>query len=120
MPVNVLYDTGTLISCMANQSFNTLPIKPKLIPCDRSIVGMVGEKLRPVGKCFVKLQIGKGVFRDRVVVIENLRCKYILGQVLHRSYQFSTGYSTTGKHYITINGQVIAQSISQALDYLII
>ena len=45
---------------------------------------------------------------------------YILGQVLHRSYQFSTSYSTTGKHYITINGQVITQSISQCLDYPIV
>ena len=43
-----------------------------------------------------------------VVVIEHLRHKYILGQVLHRSYQFSTSYSTTGKHYITINGRVTA------------
>ena len=33
---------------------------------------------------------------------------------------FGTGYSTMGKHYITINGQVIAQSVSQALDYPII
>ena len=54
------------------------------------------------------------------MVIKNLRHKYILGQVLHRSYQFSTSYSTTGKHYITINGQVIAQSVLQALYYPII
>ena len=76
--------------------------------------------LRPVGKCFVQLQIGKKVFRDRVVVIENLCHKYILGHVLHRLYQFSTRYSTTGIHYITINGQVIAQVIPQTSDYPII
>ena len=51
------------------------------------------------------------------MVIENLRCKYIFGLVLHRSYWFGTSYSTTGKHYITTNGQVIAQSVLQALDY---
>ena len=39
---------------------------------------------------------------------------------MYRSYQVSTGYFTTGKHYITINREVIAKSISQALDYLII
>ena len=108
------------MSCMAKWFFDTLPIKPKLITCDRYISGVGGKTLRPVGKCFIQLQIGKRVFRDRVVIIKNLRCKYILGQVLHRSYQFSTSYSTTGKHYITINRQVIAQSISQALYYLII
>ena len=75
---------------------------------------------RPVGKCFIQMQIWSRVFWDRVVVIENLRCKYILGKVLHRSYMFSNRYSTTGKCYITINGQVKAQSILQTLDYLII
>ena len=62
----------------------------------------------------------KRVFRDWVVVIDNLRHKFILGQVLHRSYQFGTGYSTTSKYFIMINVQVIAQSISQPLDYPIV
>ena len=116
----MLYDTGPPMSCMAKSFFDTLPIKPKLIPCDRYIAGVGGKILKPVAECFIQLQIGKMVFRDRVVVIENLRYKYILEQVLHRSYWFSTGYSTTGKHYITINRQVIAQSILQTLDYPII
>ena len=117
MPVDTLYDIGASLSCMAKRFFDTLIMKTKLIPCNRSIAGTGGKILRPVGKCFIHLQTGKRVFRDWVVVIDNLRYKYILGQVLHRSYQFSTGYSTTGKHYITINGQVIAQLILQPLDY---
>ena len=28
--------------------------------------------------------------------------------------RFGTGYSSTGRHYITTNGEMIAQSISQA------
>ena len=55
-----------------------------------------------------------------MVVIDNLRCKNILGQVLHRLYQFGTSYSTTGNHYITITGKVIAQSILQPLNYPIV
>ena len=55
-----------------------------------------------------------------MVLIENLRHKYILGQVLHRLYNIGTSYSTTSKHYITINRQVIAQLILHALDYPII
>ena len=106
----MLYDTGASMSYMAKSFFDTLSIKPKLIPCHRYM---------HLGECFIQLQIGKWVFRDRVV-IENLRHKYILGQVLHMSYQFGTGYSTTGKHYITINGQVIAQAILQSIDYPIL
>ena len=91
--------------------FDTLPIKPELIPHDRYIAGTGGEALRPVDKCFIPAANWKRrVFRDRVVVIENLRHKYILGQVLHRLNQFGTGYIAAGKHYITINWQVIATS----------
>ena len=79
VPVNMLYDTGTLMTSMAKWFFNTIPIKPKLVPCSRYIAGAGGETLRPVGKCFVWLQIRRRVFRHRVVVIKNLRHKYILG-----------------------------------------
>ena len=37
---------------------------------------------------------------------------YILGQVLQGTNRFGTGYLTAGRHYITINGEVLAQSIS--------
>ena len=120
MSVNVLYDTGMSINHMVKQFFDTLPITPKLIPCNRYIASAGGRTLRPVDKCFIQPQIGRRVLRDRVMVIENLRHKYIFGQVLHRSYWFSTSYSTTSKHYITINGQVIVQSALPALDYPII
>ena len=53
IPVNALYDADTLMSCMAKQFFDTLPIKPKLVPCNRYIAGTGGETLKPVGKCFV-------------------------------------------------------------------
>ena len=59
MPVNTLNDTSALMSCMAKRFFNALPIKPKLIPCDRYIAGMGSETLKPEGKCFIQLQIGK-------------------------------------------------------------
>ena len=36
---------------------------------------------------------------------------YILEQVLQRTNRFGTGYLTAGRHYITINGEMIAQNI---------
>ena len=67
---------------------------------------MGAKTLRPVGECFIQPQIWRRIFQDRVVVIDNLRHKYILGQVLHKLYQFGMSYLTTGKHYITTDGQV--------------
>ena len=86
MPVNVLYDTGTSMSCMEKRFVDMLPIKPKLISCDRYIAGMEGESLKGVGECFIQLHIGKRVLRDRVVCHQKPEHKYILGQVLHTGY----------------------------------
>ena len=57
---------------MSHQFFNTLENKPKLIKCNRSTSGADGGTLIPVGECIVQVQIGKKVFRDRVIVIENV------------------------------------------------
>ena len=34
MPVDALYDIGASRSCMAKRFFDTLAMKPKLIPCN--------------------------------------------------------------------------------------
>ena len=60
------------------------------------------------------------LFRDKAIVIPNLKYEYILGQVLHRAYRFSTGYSTTEKHYIMVNGEMITEVISQVTECPII
>ena len=107
-----MYDTGKSVSMVSH--LNKLVNKPKLIKCNRTIVEAGGGTLIPVGECFVQLQIGNKIFRVRVIVIENLR-GYILGQVLHRANQFGTGYSINGRHYITLNREMLTQSCSQII-----
>ena len=48
------------------------------------------------------------------MIIDDLKHNYILDHMLHRTNRFGTSYSTTGRHYTTTNGEMIAQSISQA------
>ena len=98
---------------MSHQFFNNLENKPKLIPHNRSISGVGRGILTPVGECFISVQIGSKVFRDRVIVIKNLQGNYIQGQVFHGDNKFGTGYSTNGRHYIILNGEMLAQSCSQ-------
>ena len=114
--VNAHYDTGASISVMAKLFYDKLQSKPKLAKCSRNISNVSGEALIPVGECFVQLQIGKILFRDSIIVNQNLKCEYILGQVLHRAYRFRTGYSTTVRHYITINSEMIAEATSQVTN----
>ena len=110
--VDTLYDTGVSISVMAKYLYDRIQNRPKLTKCNGNILSTSGEVLILVGECFIQLQIGKKLFMDRAIVIQNLKYEYILGQVLHRAYRFGTGYSTKGKHYITVNGEMIAEIIS--------
>ena len=81
LEVEALYETGMPISVMSKCFFDKLQNKPKLIGCNRGISGAAGEALVPVGECFIQLQIGKRTFWDRFIIIENLKCGYILGHV---------------------------------------
>ena len=115
--IDALYDAAGSISVMSKWFFNKLQHKPELIQYNRNISGAGGgEALTPVGECFIKLKIGRKRFRDRVMVIGSLKHNYILGQVLHQTNRFGTGHSTTGRHYITINSEMIAQAISQTIS----
>ena len=82
--VNTLYGAGASISVMANYFYDKLQSKPKLAKCNKNILKASGKALIPIGECFVQLQISKKLFRDRVIVIKNLKHEYILGQVLNR------------------------------------
>ena len=113
--VEALYDTGASISVMSKCFLSTFQSKAKLIKCNRNISGMGGEALIPLAECFLQLQIGKGTFHDRVIVIDNLMHNYILGQVLQRTNRLSISYWTAGRHYITINQEMLAQSISHTM-----
>ena len=108
-----LYDTGAFIGVMSYEFFSKLENKPKLLKCNRSVSGAGGGVLIPVEKCFVSVQIGSKVLRNRVIVLENLKRNYILGQVLHRDNRLGTGYSTNDRHYISLNGKMLAQSCLQ-------
>ena len=65
-----------------------------------------------MGGCFIQLWIGKKTFRD-----SNSNRKFEVQ--LHfrtgidRTNRFGTGYSSTGRHYITVNGEMLAQSVLQ-------
>ena len=77
--VEALYDTGTSISVMSKCFLDNFQSKPKSPICNRNISGMVGKALIPLEECFIQFQRGKRIFHDRVIVIDNLMCNYILG-----------------------------------------
>ena len=109
--VEALYNTGASISVTSKCFQDKFQSMPKLIKCDRNTSSAGGEALVPLGECFVQQQIGKRSFHNTVIARENLMQNYILGQVLQRMNRFGTGYLTADRHYITIIGEMLAQSI---------
>ena len=106
-----LFDTGASMSVISAKFFNSLKHKPKIITCRRTLRAAGGEALFPKGECFLQTEIGKQIFRDRVVIVQNLSCNYIIGAAIQRSYHIATGLSITGRHFLSVNGQMLAQSI---------
>ena len=65
-----------------------------------------------MGECFVDLEIGKRILRDRTIIIQNLSRDYIIGVAIQNANKMLTGFSMSGKHFILLNGKMIAQSVS--------
>ena len=99
------------MSFISTKIFDSLNHKPKIITCSRTLRGTGGESLILKGKCFPKIKIGKQTFRDRVVIVHNLNCNYIIGAAMQRSYHKATGFSIMGRHFLSVNGLVFVQSI---------
>ena len=91
--------------------FDSLKHKLKIIKCSRTIKGAGGKALIPKGECFLQMKVSKQTYRDRVVIVHNLNHYYIIGTAMQRMYHIATGFSITGRHFLSVNGQMIAQSI---------
>ena len=79
--------------------------------CSRTLRGAGGGALIPKGECFLQIKIGKQTVGHRVVIINNLNHDYIVGAAIQRSYHIATGFSITGRHFLSVNGQIVVQSI---------
>ena len=51
------------------------------------------------------------MFWDRVATVNNLNCNYIIGAAIQRSQCVATGFRIMGRHFLSVNGQMVAQSI---------
>ena len=73
-----LFDTGASMSVISAKVFNSLKHKPKIITCRRALRAAGGKALFQKGECFLQIKIGKQIFRDRVIIVQNLSHDYII------------------------------------------
>ena len=71
-PAIALFDTGASMSVISSKLFDSLQHKPKILQCNQTLRGAGGEALIPKNECFLQIKIGKQMFSDRVVIINNL------------------------------------------------
>ena len=102
-PATALFDTGVSMSVISTRFFNSLLCKPKILKCSRTLSGAGGEALIPKGECFLQIKIGKQMFRDTVVIVNNLNHDYIIGTAIQKSHCVATGFSIRGRHFLSVN-----------------
>ena len=84
-----------------------------MIPINREGVSVDGNSLGPVGEVHVKFQLGKLVFNDRFIILDNLKQDMILGLSWQSNYNIGCDWNREGKYFISITGQFLAHSINQ-------
>ena len=112
LKVAALFDTGASINAISSKFFRSLWHQLKVIPTNRKVVLADGNSLDPVGEVHLLLQLGKVVFHDRFVILNNLQHDMILGLPWQYNYRIGCNWNREGKHFITIKGQFLAISIT--------
>ena len=74
----------------------------KILPTSRKVVSADGNSLGPIGEVHLKFKIGKVVFNDRFVILNNQQHDIILGLPWQQYYRICCTWNQEGKHLITI------------------
>ena len=112
IPVVALFDMDAGMSIMSLKFLGSIVSKPKVFKCNRKVRSVGGDTLVPMGECYVELKIGKKVLKDRVIIIKNLNRDYIIGVAIQCANKMLTSLSMLGRHLISLNGEMIVQSVS--------
>ena len=112
IPVVALFDTGAGMSIMSSKFFRSIVNKPKVFKYNKKVRSAGVDTLVPIGECYVELKIGKRVLKDRVIIIKYLNKDYIIVVAIQHANKMLTGFSMLGRHFISLNGEMIVQSVS--------
>ena len=84
----------------------------KMLPTSRKVVSADGDSLGPISEVHVKFRIGKVVFNDMFVILNNLQCDIILGLPWQQNCRIGCNWNQEGKHFLTIKNKFLALSIT--------
>ena len=73
LKTKALFETGASINAISSKFFRSLQQQFKVIPTSRKVVLADGDSLGPIGEVHLKFKLGKVVFNDRLVILNNLK-----------------------------------------------
>ena len=85
--IQVLFDTGASINAISLKFYSSLQHHLKMLPTSRKVISADGDNLGPIGEVNVKFKIGKVVFNDVFIILNNLHCDIILGLPWKQNYR---------------------------------
>ena len=84
----------------------------KCYPPSTKVISADGDSLGPIGEVHVKFKIGKVVFNNVFVILNNLQCDIILGLLWQQNYRIGCTWNREGKHFFTTKNKFLALSIT--------
>ena len=82
----------------------------KSLPTSRKVVSADGDSLGPIHEVHLKFKIGKVVFNDRFIIVNNLQYDIILGLPWQQNYRICCTWNREGKHFITIHKKSVSST----------
>ena len=117
LKVAALFDTGASINTICSMFFRSTWHQLKVIPMNRKVVSADSNSVGPIREVHIKFLLGKVVFHDRFIILNNLKQDMILGLPWQSNYKIGCNWNREGKHFITIKGQFLALSIKPHLTW---
>ena len=110
--IKALFDTGASINALSFKFFSHIQQHVKLLPTSRKVVSADGNSLGPIGEVHLKFKVGKIVFKDVFVILNNLQRDIILRLPWQCNYRISCMWNREVKHLLTIKNKFLALSLT--------
>ena len=108
---HALFNTGTSINTISFRFYSSMQQHLKMLPTSRKVVS-AGDILGPISEVHLKFRIGKVVFNNMFVILNNLQHDIILGLPGQWNYRIGCTWNWEGKHFLIIKNKFLALSIT--------
>ena len=71
LETTAFFNTGASINAISSNFFKSLQQQFRVISASKKVVSTDGDSLGPIGEVYIKFQLGKVIFNDRFMILNN-------------------------------------------------